>query len=190
MSCLKWLDARPAGSVVYVAFGSMAIFDPRQFQELAEGLELTGRPFLWVVRPDFAAGLSKAWLEDFQHRVAGTAMIVSWCAQQQVMLESSLIITHDHEIQFCLVPAGSGAPCGGVLRLALWVEVELDDGGGPEWCAGPVPRPPLPRRLLRATWGRTLASPAADPLPRLPSRRPPRRPLAKPSDAGEGGGGT
>jgi hypothetical protein len=82
--CLKWLDARPDGSVVYVAFGSMAIFDPRQFQELAEGLELTGRPFLWVVRPDFTPGLSKEWLHDFQQRVAGTGMIVSWCSQQQV----------------------------------------------------------------------------------------------------------
>ena len=84
MSCLKWLDARPDGSVVYVAFGSMAIFDPHQFQELAEGLELTGRPFLWVVRPDFTAGLSKAWLDEFKQRVAGTGMIVSWCPQQQV----------------------------------------------------------------------------------------------------------
>jgi hypothetical protein len=82
--CLKWLDARPDGSVVYVAFGSMAIFDPRQFQELAEGLELTGRPFLWVVRPDFTAGLSKEWLDDFRQRVAGAGMIVSWCSQQQV----------------------------------------------------------------------------------------------------------
>ena len=84
MSCLKWLDARPDGSVVYVAFGSMAIFDPHQFQELAEGLELTGRPFLWVVRPDFTAGLIKAWLDEFKQRVAGTGMILSWCPQQQV----------------------------------------------------------------------------------------------------------
>jgi hypothetical protein len=84
--CVKWLDAQPDGSVVYVAFGSMAIFDPRQFEELAEGLELTGRPFLWVVRPDFTPGLSKAWLAEFHQRVAGRGMIVSWCSQQQVTL--------------------------------------------------------------------------------------------------------
>jgi len=83
--CVKWLDAQPNGSVVYVAFGSMAILDPRQFQELAEGLELTGRPFLWVVRPDFTPGLSKAWLAEFHQCVAGRGMIVSWCSQQQVM---------------------------------------------------------------------------------------------------------
>ncbi|KAE8817125.1 Glycosyltransferase [Hordeum vulgare] len=95
-SCLKWLDAWPDGSVVYVAFGSMAIFDSRQFQELAEGLQLTGRPFLWVVRPDFTAGLSKEWLEEFQKHVAGTGMIVSWCSQQQVLAHRSVACFVSH----------------------------------------------------------------------------------------------
>ncbi|XP_047071432.1 UDP-glycosyltransferase 83A1-like [Lolium rigidum] len=94
--CLKWLDARPDGSVVYAAFGSMAIFDPRQFQELAEGLELTGRPFLWVVRPDFTAGLSKEWLDDFRQRVAGAGMIVSWCSQQQVLAHRAVACFVSH----------------------------------------------------------------------------------------------
>jgi hypothetical protein len=84
-ACLQWLDARPRRSVVYVAFGTFAVLDPRQFQELAEGLELTGRPFLWAVRPDFSTGLDKAWLHDFKQRVAGTGMIVSWCPQRQVL---------------------------------------------------------------------------------------------------------
>jgi hypothetical protein len=92
--CIKWLDAQPDRSVVYVAFGSMAIFDRRQFEELAEGLELTGRPFLWVVRPDFTAGLSTAWLHAFQKRVAGAGMIVSWCSQQQVSFRSRSLIAH------------------------------------------------------------------------------------------------
>ena len=83
--CLEWLDAQPGRSVVYVAFGSFTVFSPRQFEELALGLELTGRLFLWVVRPDFAAGgLSEAWLDEFQRRVGSAGMIVSWCPQQQV----------------------------------------------------------------------------------------------------------
>ncbi|KAL6637882.1 hypothetical protein ACP70R_025454 [Stipagrostis hirtigluma subsp. patula] len=94
--CVKWLDAQPDGSVVYVAFGSMAIFDRRQFEELAEGLELTGRPFLWVVRPDFTAGLSKAWLHKFQQRVAGKGMIVSWCSQQQVLAHRAVACFVSH----------------------------------------------------------------------------------------------
>ena len=97
--CLKWLDAHPDGSVVYVAFGSFTIFDPRQFRELGEGLELTGRPFLWVVRPDFTTGgLSKAWFDEFTHRVAvnGRGIIVSWCPQQQVLAHRAVACFVSH----------------------------------------------------------------------------------------------
>jgi hypothetical protein len=46
-----WLDSRPARSVVYASFGSIA--EPSAFQvaEVAEGLYNCGKPFLWVVRP-------------------------------------------------------------------------------------------------------------------------------------------
>ncbi|CAN6286776.1 unnamed protein product [Urochloa humidicola] len=95
--CLRWLDAQPDGSVVYVAFGSFTIFDPCQFEELALGLELTGRPFLWVVRPDFTSGeLSKAWFDDFLARVAGKGMVVSWCPQQQVLAHRAVACFVSH----------------------------------------------------------------------------------------------
>ncbi|KAL6894114.1 hypothetical protein ACP4OV_008212 [Aristida adscensionis] len=94
--CGKWLDAQADASVVYVAFGSMAIFDPRQFEELAEGLELTGRPFLWVVRPDFTPGLSQPWLAEFRRRVAGRGLIVSWCSQQQVLAHRAVACFVSH----------------------------------------------------------------------------------------------
>ncbi|KAH7655711.1 UDP-glucuronosyl/UDP-glucosyltransferase protein [Dioscorea alata] len=51
-TCKSWLDEQFDNSVIYVAFGSLAILDERQLQELALGLELIGRPFLWVIRPD------------------------------------------------------------------------------------------------------------------------------------------
>ncbi|CAL4927424.1 unnamed protein product [Urochloa decumbens] len=96
--CLGWLDARADRSVVYVAFGSFTVFDPRQFEELALGLELTGRPFLWVVRPDFAGGgLSEAWLDEFQRRVGGdSGLIVSWCPQQQVLAHRAVACFVSH----------------------------------------------------------------------------------------------
>lgn len=50
-TCLTWLDHQQPGSVIYIAFGSFTIFDQTQFEELALGLELTNRQFLWVVRP-------------------------------------------------------------------------------------------------------------------------------------------
>uniref|UniRef100_A0ACD5WAI0 Uncharacterized protein n=1 Tax=Avena sativa TaxID=4498 RepID=A0ACD5WAI0_AVESA len=97
VSCLEWLDAHPHRSVVYVAFGSFTIFDPRQFRELAEGLELTGRPFLWVVRPDFTSdGLSKAWFDEFSGRIAGKGKLVSWCPQQQVLAHPSVACFVSH----------------------------------------------------------------------------------------------
>nr|GFA97174.1 putative UDP-glucuronosyl/UDP-glucosyltransferase [Tanacetum cinerariifolium] len=50
-TCLTWLDQQPVSSVIYVAFGSFTIFNQTQFEELALGLELTNRSFLWVTRP-------------------------------------------------------------------------------------------------------------------------------------------
>ncbi|XP_008646498.1 UDP-glycosyltransferase 83A1 [Zea mays] len=97
--CLPWLDARADGSVVYIAFGSFAIVNPRQFEELALGLERTGRPFLWVVRPGFTAGneLSKqAWFDEFQCRVAGRGMVVSWCPQQKVLAHRAVACFVSH----------------------------------------------------------------------------------------------
>ncbi|KAL6637885.1 hypothetical protein ACP70R_025457 [Stipagrostis hirtigluma subsp. patula] len=95
--CLRWLDEQPDRSVVYVAFGSFTIFNPRQFEELALGLELAGRPFLWVVRPDFTAGgVTRAWFDEFQGRVAGKGMVVSWCPQQQVLAHQAVACFVSH----------------------------------------------------------------------------------------------
>ncbi|KAK3146027.1 hypothetical protein QOZ80_3BG0260580 [Eleusine coracana subsp. coracana] len=94
---LQWLDSQPDRSVVYVAFGSLAMLDRRQFEELALGLELTGRPFLWVVRPDFTTGgLSKAWFDEFQDRVGGKGMVVSWCPQQKVLAHRAVACFVSH----------------------------------------------------------------------------------------------
>ena len=46
LTCISWLNEQPAGSVIYAAFGSIAILSQHQFNELALGLELAGRPFL------------------------------------------------------------------------------------------------------------------------------------------------
>ncbi|RWW20126.1 hypothetical protein GW17_00015779 [Ensete ventricosum] len=85
-TCVKWLDEQPANSVIYVAFGSFTVFDHRQLQELALGLELSRRPFLWVVRPDLASETSVAWLDSFRERTAGRGKMVSWSPQQQQIL--------------------------------------------------------------------------------------------------------
>lgn len=63
-SCIEWLDQHPPRSVIYVAFGSIANFEPTQYQELALGLDLTNRPFLWVVRQDIINGSSSTAFPD------------------------------------------------------------------------------------------------------------------------------
>jgi len=48
---VRWLDAQPTGSVVYLAFGSIFSLKEEQVRELAHGLESSGQRFLWVIRP-------------------------------------------------------------------------------------------------------------------------------------------
>lgn len=86
-SCLTWLDTQPPRSVIYVAFGSTADHDETQFHELALGLELTGRPFLWVVRP----GVSKLHKDEYPR-----GKIFTWVPQQKVLSHPSIACFVSH----------------------------------------------------------------------------------------------
>ncbi|XP_062150713.1 UDP-glycosyltransferase 83A1-like [Alnus glutinosa] len=48
-SCINCLDQQAPRSVIYISFSNFASLDPVQFQELALGLKLINRPFLWAV---------------------------------------------------------------------------------------------------------------------------------------------
>ncbi|KAF5457660.1 hypothetical protein F2P56_021746 [Juglans regia] len=92
-SCLEWLDQQPPCSVIYVAFGSVATFEPTQFQELALGLDLTNRPFLWVVRPNIINSSSCAFPDEFK----GTrGKIVTWAPQPRVLNHPSIACFLSH----------------------------------------------------------------------------------------------
>ncbi|WOL01723.1 hypothetical protein Cni_G10440 [Canna indica] len=45
-----WLDEKPARSVIYLSFGSIVRHDAAQLMEISHGLEVAGRPFLWVIK--------------------------------------------------------------------------------------------------------------------------------------------
>ncbi|KAF2313655.1 hypothetical protein GH714_012614 [Hevea brasiliensis] len=94
-NCLKWLDQQPLKSVIYVAFGSFTIFDKSQFQELALGLEISCRPFLWAVRPDITSD-TNAYPEGFQERVATRGQMVEWAPQQKVLSHPSIACFLSH----------------------------------------------------------------------------------------------
>ncbi|KAK1284281.1 UDP-glycosyltransferase 83A1 [Acorus calamus] len=95
-SCEDWLNQQPPKSVVYVSFGSFTIFDPRQFQELALGLEIMGQRFLWVVRHDLTEKTNMAFPGGFEERVAGRGRIVDWSPQQRVLAHPSVVCFVSH----------------------------------------------------------------------------------------------
>ncbi|CAN1795782.1 UDP-glycosyltransferase 83A1 [Linum perenne] len=89
-TCLAWLDKHPPKSVIYVAFGSIANLKQHQFQELASGLEMTGRPFLWVIRTNFVKGSGLEFPDGFLERVSDRGKIVEWANQEEVLSHRSV----------------------------------------------------------------------------------------------------
>lgn len=83
-SCMDWLDQQRPGSVIYVSFGTwVAPIGRDEINELALGLQATGRPFLWVLKndPSWRAGLPAGYLET----VVGRGKIVAWAPQGGVL---------------------------------------------------------------------------------------------------------
>lgn len=95
-TCLSWLNKQPAGSVIYVAFGSSSLFSQHQVDELALGLELVGRPFLWVKRSDLINGGSSKCPDGYEERVGDHGKIVQWAPQEKVLAHPSIacFLTH------------------------------------------------------------------------------------------------
>ncbi|KAK9275215.1 hypothetical protein L1049_022477 [Liquidambar formosana] len=48
---IQWLDSKPRGSVIYVSFGSEVGPTMEEYPRLAEALEDSNRPFIWVLQP-------------------------------------------------------------------------------------------------------------------------------------------
>ncbi|XVF11823.1 hypothetical protein REPUB_Repub08aG0060400 [Reevesia pubescens] len=88
-TCLSWLDKQIAGSVIYVALGSTTILSSQQVDELALGLELTGLPFLWVVRSNLTDGSTAKFPEGYIKRIADRGKIVEWAPQEKVLAHPS-----------------------------------------------------------------------------------------------------
>ncbi|XP_071740503.1 UDP-glycosyltransferase 74G1-like [Rutidosis leptorrhynchoides] len=91
--CMNWLNDKPKGSVVYVAFGSFAQLQHEQMEELAWGLMNSNANFLWVVRADEEERLSKGFKENMKTE---KGLIVSWCKQLDVLSHESIgcFVTH------------------------------------------------------------------------------------------------
>ncbi|KAJ9671565.1 hypothetical protein PVL29_025327 [Vitis rotundifolia] len=88
----QWLGGFKPGSVIFCAFGSQNVPEKDQFQELLLGLELTGLPFLAVLKPPTgAATIEEALPEGFQERVGGRGVVHGgWVQQPSVLSHPSV----------------------------------------------------------------------------------------------------
>ncbi|KAL2236860.1 UNVERIFIED_CONTAM: UDP-glycosyltransferase 74E2 [Sesamum indicum] len=91
-ACMEWLKQRQPESVVYVSFGSLAKLGEEQMEELAWGLRLSNKHFLWVVRSSEESKLPK----DFAKESWEMGLIVPWCPQLDVLAHEAVccFVTH------------------------------------------------------------------------------------------------
>ncbi|MED6164601.1 hypothetical protein PIB30_091748 [Stylosanthes scabra] len=107
-TCLEWLDQQQPQSVIYVAFGSMAVVEPNQLKELGLALHLINKPFLWVVR---SSSKGKSVIPIEFHGLKGK--IVSWSPQRKVLNHPSIACFISH----CGWNSTMEGVCGGVPFL-------------------------------------------------------------------------
>ncbi|XP_051195464.1 scopoletin glucosyltransferase-like [Lolium perenne] len=98
--CLRWLDTKPAGSVVYVSFGTISSFSPAELREIARSLVISGRNFVWVIGG--GAAIVDDWMpEGFAELTADVDnsrgfIIRGWAPQRHILNHPALggFITH------------------------------------------------------------------------------------------------
>ncbi|KAH7352344.1 hypothetical protein KP509_19G040600 [Ceratopteris richardii] len=92
--CMRWLDAKPPCSVIYIALGTMVKLDPAELQSMARGLEDCKRPFLWVIPQSSIKDLP----EGFQQRTIeqDCGHIVPWAPQRDVLRHRSVAVFISH----------------------------------------------------------------------------------------------
>ncbi|CAA0830344.1 UDP-glycosyltransferase 73C1 [Striga hermonthica] len=97
--CVGWMDRRKPGSVVYACLGSLSRLSPAQFVELALGLELSGRPFILVVKGGDKSEEIEKWISEsgFEERVGERGLLIRGWAPQVLILSHSAVggfLTH------------------------------------------------------------------------------------------------
>ncbi|KAI5079685.1 hypothetical protein GOP47_0005164 [Adiantum capillus-veneris] len=98
--CKDWLDTQSAGSVLFVAFGSLMSLSVSQVQEVAKGLEASGQKFLWVLRDEAITATTSERFNHAKHELVavGEALPEGLQNQQQCKVVSwapqALVLSH------------------------------------------------------------------------------------------------
>ncbi|CAI0542099.1 unnamed protein product [Linum tenue] len=97
---MEWLDGQPAGSVVFLCFGSMGSFAKEQATEIAAALERAGHRFLWSLRRPSEMGITGVPGEyenfddvlpgGFLDRTSGVGKVIGWAPQMAVLGHQSV----------------------------------------------------------------------------------------------------
>ncbi|KAJ4906989.1 UDP-glycosyltransferase 73C5 [Raphanus sativus] len=97
--CLKWLDSKEQGSVLYVCLGSICNLPLAQLKELGLGLEESQRPFIWVIRGwEKYKELVEWFLESgFEERIKDRGLLIKGWSPQMIILSHGSVggfLTH------------------------------------------------------------------------------------------------
>ena len=139
-ACMKWLDSKDTGTVVYVSFGSMAALGEEQMEELALGLKRSNRYFLWVVRESETKKLPTKFVEETTER----GLVVTWCPQLEVLSHKAVgcFMTHcgwnstlkalSLGVPMVVMPQWSDQATNSKCVMDVWkvgIRVKVDDKG-------------------------------------------------------------
>ncbi|MCO5585583.1 hypothetical protein L7F22_039518 [Adiantum nelumboides] len=119
-ACLDWLSQHGKASVIYISCGSIVNMSEQEIGELILGLEESGAPFLWAIRPDQQRGAALLRLrekldsEAVQGKPSQQALLVSWAPQLAVLAHASVGLFLSH----CGWNSVTESVAGGVPILA------------------------------------------------------------------------
>ncbi|XP_055830444.1 UDP-glycosyltransferase 87A1-like [Solanum dulcamara] len=78
---IKWLNAQPNGSVLYISQGSFLSVSRDELDEIVAGVHDSGVRFFWVARDETAR---------FQKKGCSAGLVVPWCDQFKVLSHPSI----------------------------------------------------------------------------------------------------
>ncbi|CAH8387290.1 unnamed protein product [Eruca vesicaria subsp. sativa] len=97
--CVRWLDSKEEGSVLYICLGSICNLPLSQLKELGLGLEESQRPFIWVIRGWEKYDELLEWLSEsgFKERIKERGLLIRGWSPQMLILSHPAVggfLTH------------------------------------------------------------------------------------------------